>query len=169
MPIMSLLSNSAAVLPTEVTPLWTLIGIWSLVFLDSFITQVPSYTGAVVLPSFKSHISFESLLIDRLSSSTPFCSLQFICWRIWPFDPEVPTAWILLIDTLGGVQGVPLYFLQVGSWIQRVDQTQFSPFGETIGGVVLFHQETHKVSLWLLCVVNSCCWTMPSSIHSLGL
>ena len=31
----------------------------------------------------------------------------------------------------------PLYVLQTGSWIQRLDQTTFGPFGKTIEGGVL--------------------------------
>lgn len=38
-----------------------------------------------------------------------------------------------------------MYFLRIGSWIQRLDQIMFDPFGETSSDAMFFPKKAHHV------------------------
>lgn len=48
-----------------------------------------------------------------------------------------------------------LYFLQIGSWIQRLAQTGVDPSGKNLGDAVLLHQEAHDVSWHPKSIISS--------------
>ena len=78
--------------------------------------------GCASLDTIVQSCSLKKVLIFLTCWIPPFffLFLQCFCSKTWAV--ELPTVWILLIDFLNLV--CPVYFLQIGRWIQRLDQSQ---------------------------------------------